>query len=234
MHKFFLSATLLISSLAMAEDSWQISFAGGFATLAADNMVLYVTEYEHDKAIQTNDDDWKSWTAQVGIGYVIPLFNNTQWFTTIEPQINGYFLQGNINGYVDRFYQYDIDCEDVDFQMDLISRRVMFDLALNVATWKNLSVYGIAGIGAAWNTISYHHDADEFYLPVYIKGHTQTDFAYEFGGGLSYALLENLSLTAEYLYTGFSDLSLDDSSGVESDDFSLNSQAVLFGFNFGF
>ena len=230
-----------------SESYWEFQLFGGTANLDADNVVLSNLapfSEEADKAIQNNQGDWKSWTVQAGMGYVIPLFDSErfsdelQWLPAIKPQINAYYLKGNIEGDLYRYYQY-TDLISTDYKMDFESTRLMFDVALTFASWRNVSVYGIAGIGPAWNRIGFLYG--EYSTPeVKLNKHTQTNFAYEFGGGLTYALSEHLSITAEYLYTGFNDVELGDSgnighdlpiSEVKSNSFDLNSQAVLVGFN---
>ena len=74
----------------------------------------------------------------------------------IEPQINTYFLQGNNNGDVDLFTNLSPgNGSEGDYSIELQSTRLMFDLALTFATYRNLSIYGIAGIGPSWNRIDY-------------------------------------------------------------------------------
>jgi hypothetical protein len=58
-----------------AEPYWEILLLGGTAELDAENTLIHVTNIETDKITQDNDGDWKSWTVQLGLGYMVPLLN---------------------------------------------------------------------------------------------------------------------------------------------------------------
>jgi hypothetical protein len=231
----------------IAEPYWEVIMMGGTASLDAENTTIDMTADETDQLQQRNDGDWKSWTANLGVGYVIPIFDSVvysdevQWLPAVEPQINGYFLKGNINGNVDRYYEFPGNFSDTDYSMELESTRVMFDVSLTLASYRNLSIYAIAGIGPSWNRIDFETPNCAPGEEIEIDPHTTVNFAYEFGGGINYALTEHIALTVEYLYTGFNDLRLDDDGEVggvdqelKSDDFDLSSQAVLFGIRYAF
>jgi opacity protein-like surface antigen len=248
---------IAVSSLAtisaFAEESakkfhpWEILLFGGTSALDADNTLIHISEDETDKITQSNAGDWKSWSLQLGLGYIIPLSDakhrtkKFQWFPSIEPQMNLYFLKGNIEGAVDRFYQYAGNYSDTDYKINLESTRLMFDIALTFASYRNFSIFGIAGIGPSWNRIGYDtgvvNEAE-----LHLSKKTQTNFAYEFGGGISYAFTEHLSVTGEYLFTGFNNIELSENGiegndreiTVKSDKFDLNAQTVFFGLRYAF
>lgn len=255
------ASTLLISTLSFAEHEvednehepyWELLLFGGTAELNTDNTTITTYDYlPADKIKQNNEGSWKSWTIQAGVGYVVPLFgaerlsDEVQWFPAIEPQLNVYYLKGNVDGNVDRYYKYpDVDpSNDTGYKMDIESTRLMLDVALTFVSWRNVSLYGIAGIGPSWNRVGFHGKENDCVEAVNLSQDTTTNFAYEFGGGLSYLLNEHLSLTAEYLYTGFNDIAIGDSghlgngaelSDVDSKDFDLHSQAVFAGFRLAF
>ncbi len=227
------------------EPYWSILLSGGLASLDAQNSIIYLMQdAPGDELNQSNSNDWKSWTVQLGVGYAIPLFDSKeysdelQWFPLIEPQIKAYYLQGNIDGHVDMFYQYPGDYYDTDYTTDFESTRLMFDLALTFASYRNLSVYGLAGLGPSWNRVNYHAKENICWQSVNLDAKTSTNFAYEFGGGLNYSLNEHIAITSEYLYTGFDNIQLSNEgdSGTQSleevsaGDFDLHSQAVFLGF----
>ncbi|MFA6038189.1 MAG: hypothetical protein WC748_08745 [Legionellales bacterium] len=64
-----------------------------------------------------------------------------------------------------------------------------------------------------------------------IQSESSTSFAYEFGGGMSYAVLEDVSISLEYLYTGFNDVALGDYHDsdlvIEGSDVNINTQSML-------
>jgi opacity protein-like surface antigen len=219
---------------------WEILGMGGFGAFDAGDSTLDITGSEVDKLVQTNENDWETWTAQLGVGYVIPLFDaeeysdEIQWFPAIEPQLNVYYLEGDIVGDVYRFESPDFN--EADYSINLKSTRLMFDVALTLASWRDLSVFALAGIGPSWNRLDFSSHIDEGVdcdlNDVGVDSHTDTNFAYEFGGGVTYELTEHLALSAEYLFTGFDDLKLGNSDDVEDldpSDFHLNSSAFLFG-----
>ncbi|MFA6036942.1 MAG: outer membrane beta-barrel protein [Legionellales bacterium] len=226
---------------------WEILLLGGIASLDADSTLIYASDIQTDKISQTNDDDWKSWSVQLGLGYTIPLSDDEYeaedltWFPSIQPQINLYYLQGNIDGYVDRFYQYEGNFSDTDYQSNFESTRLMFDLALTIAAYQNFSVFALAGVGPAWNRVSYDTGVNNE-AQLHLNEQNQTNFAYEFGAGVSYALSEQLSITGEYLFTGFTNVELGENgteghnieTHVETEDFDLNAQTLLLGLRFGF
>lgn len=242
-------ATTAIHAKEMDDDfsPWEILLFGGTAALDADDILIQASNIESDKAIQNNEDDWKSWSVQLGLGYIIPLDDDEhssetlQWFPSIEPQFNVYFLKGNVNGNTDRFFQYPGNFSDNDFTTDLESTRFMFDVALTFASYSDFSFFGIAGIGPAINRVGYNTNEVNG-AELHLDKKTQTNLAYEFGAGISYALSEHLSVTGEYLFTGFHNVELSENGTeganreihVQSDAFNINAQTVFLGLRFGF
>jgi opacity protein-like surface antigen len=106
----------------------------------------------------------------------------------------------------------------------------MLDTALTVAQWRQYSIYGIAGIGAAWNHISYR-DRDNSNAPCSLfnvgVNKSKAHFVWEAGAGAVYAFNDTARLSLEYLYTDFGRLSA--SSNGSSINFNLHAQAVLLG-----
>jgi opacity protein-like surface antigen len=218
----------------------------GVASLDAGDGYLGVTSSETDRLVQTNRNNWDIFTAQLGIGYVYYLFGaqqyseNIQWFPWIDPEINGYYIgRGNINGDVWRFDSPDFN--EMTYKMPIDSYRLMFDTALTVVSKKQYSLYAIGGIGNAWNHASYS-DADRNGIPCvnqYLNTNstTRSNFAWEVGGGLSYAFNNRFAFSVEYLYADLGKVKTPayGFSGTITDpviipaDFRLTSQAVLFG-----
>lgn len=218
----------------------------GVASLNAGDGSLGVTSSETDKLVQTNKNQWDTVAAQIGFGYVYyfhkyqPLSDQTQWFTAIEPQINGYYLgQTNINGDVWRFE--DPRFNDMTYQMPIESYRLMLDGALTVVARKQYSLYVKGGIGNAWNRVGYS-DADRDSLPcaeqfLNLNSTTQSNFAWEAGAGLVYKMNNRASFSLEYLYTDLGNVKTPDTGLTGSittpvlvpASFRLTSQAALLG-----
>ncbi len=226
---------------------WELLVFGGIATLDANNSLIHVSDIQTDKITQTNNGDWDSWSVQVGLGYTFSLndeeeeSDDLQWFASMQPQLKVYYLKGNIDGHVDRFYQYDGNYSDTDYTSDFKSTRVMLDLALTILSYENFSLFGLAGVGPSWNHINYNTGVNEG-AKLHLDDESQTNFAYEFGGGISYAVNGQLSVTAQYLFTGFNNISLNNNGTeggdrevtVDAEDFTVNAQTVFLGLGFAF
>ena len=225
-----------------------IDFIGalGVASLDLSDGYLEVTSSETDRLIQTNNNNWNTLAAQLGVGYVYyssnynPYSDQAQWFTSIEPEINGYYLgQNSIKGDVWRFGSPNYN--DMTFSMPIESYRLMLDGALTVVSQKQYSLYVIGGIGNTWNRMNYN-DADPNGIPCVDQGlnlnsTTHSNFAWEVGAGLSYAFNNRLSLSLEYLYADLGSLKTSGTGftgaittpALVPAQFELTSQAALLG-----
>lgn len=218
----------------------------GFASLGASDGYLGVTSSETDKLVQTNDNKWNTFAAQLGVGYVYylrnysPFSDQLQWFTAIEPQLNGYYLgQSSIKGDVWRFS--DPTFNEMTFNMPIQSYRLMVDGALTVVSKRQYSLYAIGGIGNAWNRVGYS-DADRNGVPcadqfLDLNSNTRSSFAWEVGGGLFYSFNNRFALSLEYLYADLGNVKTPDTGFTGSitapvlvpASFRLTSQAALLG-----
>jgi opacity protein-like surface antigen len=225
---------------------FEVIGAVGIANLMAGDGYLGVTSSETDRLVQTNRNDWSTFTGQLGIGYVYYLngaqqySENTQWFPWIEPELNGYYLARNsITGDVWRFGSPAFN--DMTYNMPIESTRLMFDTALTVVSKKQYSLYAIGGIGNAWNRVGYS-DKDNNGIPcadqfLNLGATTRSNFAWEAGAGLSYALNNRFSLSLEYLYTDLGTVKTPDSGFTGTitapilvpAEFRLTTQAALLG-----
>lgn len=95
----------------------------------------------------------------VSLGYVYFISHakryseKVQWFPMVEPELNVYYNVYQNSGDVYRFDSAAFN--ELTYNMPIHSTRLMADVALTIASWRKFSVYGIAGIGNAWNRISY-------------------------------------------------------------------------------
>lgn len=192
-----------------ADDSFDLIGAAGVAQLYAGNGELGVTSSETDKLVQTNRGDWNTFAAQLGAGYVhyfrdAKRYNErTRWFSAIEPEVNVYYLgSSNVNGDVWRFDSSDFN--QLTYNMPIKSTRLMFDTALTIVSRKWLSLYGIAGIGKAWNRFGYSDSDKGLSCPdqvLVLDSNSRSNLAWEAGAGLGFLLSKRVSVTVEYLYT---------------------------------
>jgi outer membrane autotransporter protein len=206
---------------------------------------LGVTANEIDRLVQTNQNQWNSWGAQLGLGYVYYIGNakklssEVQWFPMIEPEINLYYSDYQSNGQVYRYNS--VAFNDLTYEMPVPSTRVMLDLAVTVVSWCRFSTYAIGGIGNAWNRVSYSdsvNSGDTCDLQTLnLHSRTNSNFAWELGAGVNYAFNDCIGVSAEYLYTDFGKLKTPGSGNtgditspnISPASFNLHTQGVLVG-----
>ncbi|KTD09354.1 SPOR domain-containing protein [Legionella jamestowniensis] len=189
---------------------FEVLGALGIANLRADNSRLGVTSFEIDTLVP-NNNKWNTFAAQLGVGYVYYFgdaqrhSDEVQWFPSIEPQVNGYYLDGNssIQGEVWRFESSEFN--GLSFKSSVQSTRLMFDTALTIVSRQYYSLYVIGGIGNAWNRLSYkdsdNEDGSCSIGNLNLNSRTHSNFAWEAGGGLMYSYNDRVALTLQYLYT---------------------------------
>lgn len=174
-----------------------------------------------------------------------------RWFRGITPQINLYYLGGDVSGDVYRWEN--PEWNEADYTMDFNSTRLMFDLAMNIVSLENWSLYVLGGLGVAWNEteLDYDFDDDLGYSDFDVDTTETTAFAYEFGAGLSYALSDNWAISLEYLYADLGDIEIDgeatfgsaaavgtasccgeNETQIESNDMDMTTQSVILGVTF--
>jgi hypothetical protein len=137
---------------AASPDHFEVTGSLGIANFRADDSLLGVTSDETNKLVQTNANQWDAFGAQIGGSYVHYLHGaqryspQVQWFSSTEPQINLYYLgNADIEGDVWRFR--DPRFNQLTFDAPIHSTRLMFDVALNIVSRKQLSLYAIGGLG---------------------------------------------------------------------------------------
>ncbi len=224
---------------------FELLVMGGIATLDANDSSAQMTPIQIDKLVQTNDNDWNAGTGQIGIGYVWGLTDDLQladtfWFTRLNPQLNLYYLGGDIDGDVWRFQNPNYN--QAHYESDFNSTRLMFDLALSVFELEAFSVYALGGLGIAWNEINYHAQMNPScnceIMDINLDSHHNNGFAYEFGAGITYAVMDDMAISLEYLYTGLNEIQLgnltDEANGltIHGNNFDINTQSVLLGLRF--
>lgn len=202
---------------------------------------------------QSDEGDWGHWTVKLGGGYEFLLKEDENevedeivWFPAITPQLNLYFLGGSdIEGEV---YTFNPTVNAQSYSMDFSSTRLMADVAFTVASYEQVSLYVLGGLGVAWNntsltTVPY---PDYAVYGVDTPKHTTTAFAYEFGAGFDFTIDEDWALSLEYLFTGLGDAEIRGDTvictncggedvrtiGIESSDVEVNVQTILLGLTY--
>jgi hypothetical protein len=223
----------------------------GIANLRASNGNIGVTSNETDRLVQTNSSNWNTFDAQIGAGYVYYFEQRrhppktVQWFPAVEPQINLYYLNSNtgVKGDVWRFGNSSFN--QLTYKIPVRSTRLMVDVALTVVKKLQSSLYVKAGIGNAWNRLSYS-DADNgtgdcVDQTMNLSASTRSNFAWELGLGFLHDFNNHAGLSLEYLYTSFGTVktSASGSSGtitspvISPASFPLRAQTVAFGLHYG-
>ena len=199
---------------------------------------------------ETNSNAWNTLAGQLGFGYVYyfghaqKYSDCVQWFPSIEPELNVYYLSSNsIKGDVWRFDNSAFN--DLTFDIPLRSTRLMLDAALTVASWKQISIYAIGGIGNAWNRIGYSDkDNDNGDVTdtcpeqrLSLNNRSQSKFVWEAGAGATYAFNDRFGLSLEWLYTNLGNVRTSGSGDTATitapvivpAHFNLKSQTLLLG-----
>ena len=211
---FLLLLALSNTAFASQANHYELIGALGAANLrTGGGSQLGVTSSETDKLQQTNNNNWNTFATQLGVGYIYYFHQYTktpekvQWFPAIEPEINLYYLSSNSNikGNVWRFGSSAFN--QLTYQMPLRSTRLMLDGVLTVVKKKKNLLYVKAGIGEAWNRLSYN-DTENSNGPagcpdqrISLASATNTNFAWELGIGVLHDFNNRLGLSLEYLYT---------------------------------
>jgi opacity protein-like surface antigen len=223
----------------------EIIAAGTTSQVTANNSHLNVTSSETDTLIQTNNNKWNNGGAQLGIGYNYPLFGSLlysdkiQWFTAIEPELNFYYANIKNTGDV---YRFDSSAfNDLTYNMNINSKRLMIDAGLTVASWRSFSVYALGGMGKAWNRIDYNDNTNaDDPCPeqrINLNSHTSGDFAWEAGTGVKYTINNRVGVSFAYLYTDFGTQKTDNTGNsgtitaptLSSNSIPFHTQSLLLG-----
>lgn len=228
-----------------SSNHFEVTGALGVAGLGVSNGFLGVTSSETDRLVQTNRYDWNTFAGQLGLGYVfyVPgaqLYSEkVQWFSSLEPELNGYYLsRTNLIGEVRRFGSPNFN--EMTYKIPVESYRLMFDTALTVASFEQYSLYAKGGVGTAWNRTSFRA-TDKNGTPDKNQhlnlNATHSSFAWEAGAGLVYVFNTRFALSLEYLYTDFGRKQIPAnkftgaiaSPAIAPAEFELTSQAALLG-----
>ncbi|MGA2654959.1 MAG: outer membrane beta-barrel protein [Gammaproteobacteria bacterium] len=244
------SAILLLSSNAFAyynEESFpEINIMGGISSIDMEDTSLVINATDVDLLTQTSEDTWQAFTVEAGFGWVYFITNQlktgaVQWFPYVTPKINVYYLDSSdLKGHVyqDEYYNE----HTLDYTMDFESVRAMFDVELTLAKINWFSVYGIGGIGVAWNKLQLNTKPTQLGLELDAKNYeleskNSSGFAYEFGAGITADLRNDLAISLEYLYSGLTNVELgnspaDSDFNIYGSSLDINNQSILLGLRF--
>jgi opacity protein-like surface antigen len=222
---------------------FEVIGAGSLSKVQAGNSALGIGN-ETDTLIQNNSSNWDAWGGQIGVGYVHFLrhaqiyADPVQWFPTIEPELNVYYNDYQNNGNVYRFGNPALN--QLSYNVPIHSTRLMLDAALTVVARGHFSTYLIAGLGNAWNRISYsdaNNSGASCANNLSLNDTTYSHFVWEAGAGVGFDFNNGFKATFEYLYTDYGRLQASGngtSAGFAAPisspaSFNLHTQALLLG-----
>ncbi len=172
------------------------------------------------------------------INHVSTVTSGAQWGAGISWHISSYlWLQTNfykinatLGGAVWDFSNPNFD--DYTFSAPFTSSRLMLDVKPIFFTHSRVSFYGIAGLGGAWNSLSYTEVPTDSGA-VRLSEKSSRSFSYEFGAGISRHIIDNMNLQVEYLWSALGSASPGNNLVLapilKPAQFTLRAQSVLFG-----
>lgn len=248
-HNKFLTATslLVLSTTAVLaennnqlENNFDLSIMAGFTSLDQDGNYNY-SSAQTDSLIQ-DGNDWGSWTIAIGVGYDYPLQepnpeNEVDWFPTVTPQLNLYYLHGgDIDGDVYLYQQPSLNL--ASYTSEFHSTRLMLDIDLTVFEIEEFSVFALGGLGVAFNStgLNVMYDNPAF-TDFSLESTSTTSFAYEFGAGMAYDITDDWGVYLEYLYANLGDANVNGTSNagdvfISDSDIEMTSQSIILGMTF--
>jgi len=238
-----ISSSLLLLASLTAQASYidnilahvELSGAGGMNWLNSEDTHLVISSTETDLNKLSGTTTKGTW--KLGIGYELfeEQLRQRSYFNRLLLELNVYQASNTIEGNV---WQYELpQFNNYTFDAPIPSTRLMLDVKPSLITWNRLSPYLILGVGASWNKVSYDETALAGIDPssaLSLSEHTQTQLAWDLGVGLNIQIVEDVSLTAEYIYGFLGEGSPDNNSGKtpylsEPPSFSYQIQSLLIG-----
>jgi hypothetical protein len=183
-----------------------VIFAAGLAGVHVRDSHIQVAENEVYRLSQTNSYSWAYSAGEAGLGYVFyfvdgpKISSEWRWFPSFEPVLNVVKSNPIIRGTVYPNFILNIPI-GLTFKNEVSSTRLMLDADLTIVSKGHFSLYGLFGLGEAWNKLSYRGAGNPTFPSASLNQSSQTNLAWEIGAGLACALNEKFSLSLEYRYT---------------------------------
>lgn len=231
--------TLSLLPAAAADFShMELAIAAGPSWYKASNG--YTQPYTQETDLDHVNNVTKSSVYQVGLGYRIFMAQASErvFFNDILVQLNlsqsSATIKGTVwdNGNPAMAYQ--------SFAAPFTSRRLMLDVKPSLVHLSDFSLYPIAGLGVAWNRLSYSETQINAYPgTIDAPAHTTTTVAYDLGLGLSYTITEHLQASLDYVTTHLgrmspSSYSTTNQTLVSEAHFPVRTTSVLVGLSWKF
>ncbi len=223
---------------------FQVDFAAGPTWYRSSVGHVQVTQNEQDSSVVNSVSSSATYRAGVGYHLLSDRLASRKYFNDLLLQLNWYTNRAAIKGDVWQSGLSNLD--NYTFRAPISSNRWMLDVKPGLFTFRRFSPYPILGVGVARTQFAYYErpsnsnvNADSF---VNLKARMNTQFAYDYGFGLQYAITQHLAATAEYIHTNMSNLSPSKQNGSAGSSvtvqnaprFSVYSQNLLFGLSWKF
>lgn len=179
----------------------EITLGLGAISANLNTMQLPVSEDETD-TLHSKGNTW-DWIETVGISQ--HFFVNSQLINDAALGLNLYHFYYKSTGDVYLFGESSLN--DLHYQLPIQSTRLMLDGKLSAAICNPVRPFIIAGIGLAYNSVSYKDTpVTDDVNGISLTTRKQTKFAYELGIGVERKIADSVSLFFEYLYADVGDL----------------------------
>lgn len=218
--------------------NFDISLATGPTWTHASNGYIQVSPIETDTDLVLHTTKSAAYRLGVGYHFFTDQLANRQFFNDLFVQLNWYRNSATIQGVV--WDQGSPNAENQSFRAPLTSSRLMLDVKPSLFTYQDISFYPIAGLGIAWNQISYTEEAIQTdWSTAQLSQATNKNLAYDLGFGFNAPLTKNLNASLEYISTHLGRVAPNsDSSGTQSvmsaPEFPVRSQSILLGLSWKF
>lgn len=202
----FLSAAAIADTSSATDTFWQqklqFSFALGWSYLQTPDTTIEISPYETDELQTTRSSNNAIW--KIGVGYPMSQY---RWSDAgpshdIFTELNLYHTNGTLRG--DAWQFQDEQFDNYSFRAPISSTRLMLDIKPELLSGPRWQAYPIAGLGVAWNKMSYNETANnnvDTDSTLSLANATAINFAYELGAGVHTKINEHLSASLEYLFT---------------------------------
>lgn len=239
----FFSLTSSFASSIEYLKNLDISAAIGPTWSLADNTNLQLSSIETD--IDRVSHITKSTTYRAGLGYhfFADQLNNRPFFNDLLVQINWSHNSATIKGLV--WDNGNPNVANQSFHTPFTTTSLMLDIKPSLFTFYQTSFYPIAGLGLAWNQVSYYDTPIDPETPSWATSGIQLpqasnkSIAYDLGCGFRTNLTKHLSTSLEYVNTYLGRMapnaqSLSEQSIIKPPVFPVRSQTVFLGFSWTF
>lgn len=214
----------------------QFSAAGGANWYNVSNTSLVISPFETDSTRVNSISTNGAWKAGVGYYLLEDTLSQRAYLNHLLLEANVYQTYTTLSGNVWQFQLPEFN--NYSFRAPITSTRLMLDVKPSLFTWSRVSPYAILGVGATWNSVSYHETIKAPDVSpdsaLSLSNNTTRQVAWDVGAGLSVSITDYLSATAEYIYTFLGHGSPANRPGnnirlAAAPSFSLQTQSLLFG-----